>query len=170
MNINEIALAVRRKIKLLVVDVDGVLTDGSIGIANNGVEFKFFNSKDGGGFMLWKNAGGLSAFLTGRGSSLLLRRAQELRVDRVIINATDKLPKLKKLSAELNIPLDEIAYIGDDHPDLPCIVAVGIGVAVADATLPVLAAAKVITEKCGGKGAVREIIDGLLAARESLEP
>ncbi|MDR0868670.1 MAG: HAD hydrolase family protein [Planctomycetota bacterium] len=156
-----------RKIKLVVCDVDGVLTDGGIGITSDGADFKIFNAKDGAGFDLWHRAGGLTAFLTGRGGAAVERRAAELKVDCVVTQAAEKLPRLREIGERLNVPLDEILYVGDDFPDAPCLRAAGIGVAVADATAPALAAAAAVTTKTGGRGAVREIFDFLLAGRDT---
>lgn len=153
-----------RKIRLIVTDVDGVLTDGRIGFTSTGAEIKYFNCKDGCGFAQWHRAGGLSAFLTGRGSSILLRRAQELRITKLVLNAGDKLPELRRICEELDVPLDCTLYMGDDLPDLECLRAAGIGVAVADASEPALAAADAVTRRGGGQGAFREVVDVLLNA------
>ncbi|MBP5233612.1 MAG: HAD hydrolase family protein, partial [Planctomycetes bacterium] len=125
-----------RPVRLVVTDVDGVLTDGRIGFTSDGAEIKYFHCRDGAGFSLWRRYGGLSAFLTGRGSSILMRRAQELQISKLVMNAHDKLPELHKICAELGVALSETAYLGDDWPDLACLRAAGLGVAVADAAAP----------------------------------
>ena len=165
MNINELSIERLRKIRFIVTDVDGVLTDGRIGFTSTGAEIKFFNCHDGAGFSLWRRAGGLSAFLTGRGSSILLRRAEELQITKLVLNAHDKLPELRKMCAEVGVELAETLYLGDDVPDVECLRAAGIGVAVADAMPPAQAAADAVTALAGGQGALREVVDALLAAQ-----
>lgn len=150
------------QIKLLVVDVDGVLTDGTIAISQDAREIKFFNSLDGHGIRLWKRAGMMVAFLSGRGCDAVGHRGKELDVDFVLQNCHDKLPALKKLLQQLNLSARQVAYIGDDLPDLPVIEFVGFSAAVANAVDEVKKHADYVTSRQGGKGAVREVVEYIL--------
>ena len=155
-------------IKLLALDVDGVLTDGSIYYGNSGEELKAFNIKDGLGIKLLQRAGVTVAIITGRSSDLLKRRASELGIDAVIQGREDKLTALQELTAQLDIALGDCAYIGDDLPDLSAIRAAGVGMTVADANATVAAHADWQSASAGGKGAVREACEYLLRARGAL--
>lgn len=157
------------KLRLLITDVDGVLTTGGIGYTASGDEFKIFDVKDGAGFKYWQRGGGLSAFLTGRSSEVVLRRAEELGVDKVIMNAKDKLPEFTKIISELGVSAEEVIYIGDDWPDIPCIREAGVGVAVSDATPETIEVADAVTCLPGGKGAVREVIVDVLRAQGKID-
>lgn len=154
-----------RHIKLLLSDVDGVMTDGSVIYDANGVELKSFNIRDGLGIRLWQRAGGAFGVVTGRESPMVTRRCQELDIEIVHQNAGDKLPVVEQIAAEQDVMLSEIAYIGDDLPDLPVIKAVGLGVAVADAAEELLHAADMTTTLPGGRGAIRELIELILKQR-----
>jgi len=149
-------------IQLLVMDVDGVLTDGNITINDDGSEGKSFNLQDGHGIKMWQRAGLKVAFLSGRFSKPTKYRAEELEVDYCIHGCIEKLPELKKLLAEMNVPAERTAYIGDDLLDLPPIKYVGFGSAVANAVDEVKEAADYVTKRRGGDGAVREVIDLIL--------
>ena len=155
-------------IKLLALDVDGVLTDGSIYYGNSGEELKAFNIKDGLGIKLLQRAGVTVAIITGRSSDLLKRRASELGIDAVIQGREDKLTALQELTAQLDIALGDCAYIGDDLPDLAAIRAAGVGMTVADANATVAAHADWQSASAGGRGAVREACEYLLRARGAL--
>ena len=152
------------RIKLLVLDVDGVLTDGRIIYGNGGEEFKAFNIKDGLGIKLLQRAGIKVAIITGRRSAIVERRAQELGIEQLIQGREDKLVALKELCKQLHIALSECAYMGDDLPDLAAIMAAGIGLTVADAPDAVLNAADWCSVRPGGHGAVREACEALLMA------
>jgi 3-deoxy-D-manno-octulosonate 8-phosphate phosphatase (KDO 8-P phosphatase) len=149
-------------IKLLALDVDGVLTDGSLILHDDGTESKCFNTLDGHGLRMWKRAGLKVAFLSGRPSEPTKRRAEQLGVDYCFTDCYDKLPKLKEILDRENLPADNVAYIGDDLPDLPAIMFAGFGVAVANAPDEVRANADYVTTKPGGSGAVREVIEYIL--------
>jgi len=149
-------------IKLLVLDVDGVLTDGTIIVDSRGEESKFFNAVDGHGIRLWRRAGLKVAFISGRASPPVDRHAEKLGVDYVYQDCHYKLPVLEKLVEELGLSADDVAYVGDDLPDLPAIKYAGFGVAVAGAVEEVKQHADYITTKQGGNGAVREVIEYLL--------
>lgn len=151
-------------IKLLLSDVDGVLTDGGLTFDSNGVESKTFNVRDGLGIRLWQKLGGEFGIITGRLSSIVEKRADELDIVLLKQGIGDKLPIVKDIAKEKGLSLDAIAYVGDDLPDLPVIEAVGLGVAVADAAAEVRAGADWITETPGGRGAVRELVETILKA------
>lgn len=150
------------KIELLVLDVDGVLTDGRIVLTSSGQEIKFFNAHDGAGMKYWKRAGGKLALITGRDSDAVRTRARELDVDEVRLDAKWKLPVFQEVLAKLRISPERTAVIGDDLPDLPLILHCAFGVAVADAAEEVRDRAKYVTRAVGGAGAVREVIELIL--------
>ena len=153
------------RIRLLISDVDGVLTDGRLIFDAAGVESKEFHVRDGAGLKYWIRAGHRAALLTGRESTVVARRAAELGIDLVEQGATDKLPALGRLLAAAGCAAAETAYLGDDLPDLPVLRAVGFAVAVADATEEVRAAADYVTAARGGWGAVREVVELILKAQ-----
>lgn len=163
------AIQKARVIKLLVLDVDGVLTDGRLWYGNSGEELKAFNIQDGLGIKLLQRGGVDVAIITGRMSQLVTRRGTELGIKHIVQGREDKLVVLRALSAELNIALEEIAYIGDDLPDLSAIAAVGFGIAVANAMPYVAQYAAYKTTRSGGDGAVREICDFILQAQSKLD-
>lgn len=149
-------------IKLLLSDVDGVMTDGGLTFDSNGVESKTFSVRDGLGIRLWQRMGGDFGIITGRLSPIVEQRANELDIQLLKQGIGDKLPVLKDIAEERGIPLEAIAYIGDDLPDLPAIQAVGLGVAVADAAAEVREGADWVTKTAGGHGAVRELVEMIL--------
>jgi 3-deoxy-D-manno-octulosonate 8-phosphate phosphatase (KDO 8-P phosphatase) len=156
-------------IKVLALDVDGVLTNGAIYYGNSGEELKAFNIKDGLGIKLLQKSGVTVAIITGRQSDIVQRRATELGIDAVIQGREDKLAALEELASNLGINLSECAYMGDDLPDLSAITAAGLGMTVADACATVAAAADWQSNLPGGAGAVREACEFLLDASGSLE-
>jgi 3-deoxy-D-manno-octulosonate 8-phosphate phosphatase (KDO 8-P phosphatase) len=149
-------------IQLLALDVDGVLTDGTIIINADGTESKSFNLLDGHGIRMWQRAGLKVAFLSGRTSEATKYRAEQLEIEYVYQDCFDKLPALKKLLEQLTLLPHQVAYIGDDLMDLPVISYVGFGVAVANAVDEVKQHADYITTNPGGNGAVREVIEYIL--------
>ncbi|MGC9453288.1 MAG: KdsC family phosphatase [Phycisphaerae bacterium] len=151
-----------RNIELLVLDVDGVLTDGRLIISPTGEETKVFNARDGAGMKYWKRAGGKLAIISGRGSPAVQIRAQELAVDAVRINAKDKLPALEEVLSELNVPAERAAAVGDDLTDIPMLRRCGFAAAPADAHELVRAEVGYVARLEGGAGCVREIIEMLL--------
>ena len=150
------------EIKLLVMDVDGVLTDGSIIVNADGSETKSFNVLDGHGIRLWQRAGLKTAIISGRASGPTKIRAEQLGIEHVLEDCHYKLPVLEKLLDELGLLPENTAYIGDDLPDLPVIRYVGFGVAVANAVEDVKKYADYVTDRPGGTGAVREVIEHIL--------
>ncbi|MCY2927822.1 MAG: HAD hydrolase family protein [Planctomycetota bacterium] len=146
-------------IKLLVLDVDGVMTDGGIILTDSGEQAKCFNVRDGAGMKYWRRAGGKLAMITGRGGQVIWRRAKELDVDAVRTEALDKLPAYLEVLKELGFAPEQTAVMGDDLPDLPLLQRCGLAIAPADAADEVRHAAAVGTQARGGRGAVREAIE-----------
>ncbi len=153
------------KIRLIALDVDGVLTDGRITYSSSGDEIKSFHVRDGHAVKLALRAGLVVAIITGRESPIVLRRAEELGILRVYQGALDKMEALRELLADTGFDPVQIAYMGDDVVDLPVLRAVGFGCAPSDADPEVLARADLVTGASGGKGAVRELIRYILSAQ-----
>lgn len=151
-----------RKIRLLLLDVDGVMTDGRIVYDNNGVETKAFDVKDGHGLKLVQRAGIRVGIITGRQSEVVTRRARELEIDFVYQGARDKLVPYRELLQSLQLRDEQVAYVGDDVVDLPILRRVGFAATVADAEEPVKPLVHYVTRRPGGRGAVREVCDLLL--------
>jgi 3-deoxy-D-manno-octulosonate 8-phosphate phosphatase (KDO 8-P phosphatase) len=147
---------------MLVLDVDGVLTDGTIVLSGDGSESKAFSALDGHGIRLWQRAGLKVAFLSGRMSEPTKYRAEQLEVDHCLQDCLDKLPALEKLIQQLGLLPSQVTYIGDDIMDLPVIRYVGFGVAVTNAVDEVKQSADYVTKRPGGSGAVREVIEYVL--------
>ena len=157
-------------VQLLVMDVDGVLTDGGIYYTERGDEVKRFDVRDGQGLVLLRQAGVLTAVITRRRSEIVERRADELGIVEVHQGATDKRAVLEALLARRGVPASETAYVGDDIGDLPAMQLVGFPVAVSDAVPPVKRAAAYITRTAPGHGAIRELCDLILAAKQNTSP
>lgn len=153
------------RVRLLVLDVDGVLTDGRIYYGNDGEELKAFNIKDGLGIKLLQRAGIRVAIITGRQSEIVARRARELGIADVIQGREDKLEALRGLCRQQDLQVEACAYMGDDLPDLGAIHACGLGMTVADASHTVRQAADWLSTLDGGAGAVREACEFILSAR-----
>ena len=153
-----------KDIELLVMDVDGVMTDGRITYNDRGEEIKSFHVRDGSGMKYWKRCGRKLAIVTGRSSPAVMRRAEELGVDAVRMNARDKLAALGEVLGELDVSPGRTAVLGDDLTDLPMLRRCAFAVAVADATAEVRDAADYVTDLPGGAGAVRETIEHILKA------
>ncbi len=153
------------KVKLLVLDVDGVLTDGRLFYGPKGEMLKAFHVRDGHGIKQVSQAGITVAIISGRKSEALARRARELGIKHVAQGVSDKLAALQKLARARRVSLEDCACVGDDTPDAPILAACGVGIAVSDAHPDALAAADLVTSRAGGLGAVREVCDWLMAAR-----
>ncbi|MBI4641220.1 MAG: HAD-IIIA family hydrolase [Candidatus Tectomicrobia bacterium] len=151
------------------MDVDGVLTDGQITFDSRGNEFKSFDVKDGQGIALAHQAGLKTAILTGRSSSIVSRRAEELGIKLVFQNVRKKIEVYEQILREQRLKDEEVAYIADDLNDLPLLSRVGLPIAVADAALEVKSRAVLVTKTCGGRGAVREAIESILRAQGKWE-
>ena len=154
-----------RRVRLLVLDVDGVLTDGRLFYGAKGESLKAFHVRDGFGIKTITKADVGVAILSGRKSAAVSSRARELGIRSVLQGATDKLAALRKLAKARGLSLEDCACVGDDTPDAAILAAAGVGIAVADAHPDALAAAKLVTTRPGGHGAVREVCDWLIAAR-----
>lgn len=153
------------KVKLLVMDCDGVLTDGRLYFGASGEELKVFNVRDGQGLFNWHSAGSRSAIITGRSSPIVELRAKQLGVEFVFLGQHDKALALREVMTLTGVTGPELAFIGDDLPDIDAMRLVGLACAVADAEDEVRSAAHYVTQRNGGHGAVRELIDLLLDAR-----
>ena len=156
-------------ITLLVMDVDGVLTDGGIIINEDGTESKRFNVKDGAWLRIWQRQGFKTAIITGRQCVAVEHRAKQLEIDHVYQRAHNKLVALEQLVGASGVPLDQMAYIGDDVMDIPVVRRVGFGVAVGDAVTALRDRADYVTDKGGGQGAVQELIEHMLSAMGLLD-
>lgn len=157
------------KIKLLVCDVDGVFSDGRIYLGNDGEELKAFHTKDGFGVKALGSNGVDVAIITGRNSAIVANRMSALNVKHIVQGQENKLPALILLAEKLNLSPDEIAYIGDDIPDLACILHVGLGISVSDGHPTVLKNADYTTFSRGGFGAVREVCDLIMLSQNTLD-
>ncbi len=153
------------RIELLLLDVDGVLTDGRLYFSGSGEEIKTFHVRDGHGIKLLMQSGVAVAAVSGRRSSAVTARMRELKVRNVVQGCADKVAALMDLARRLDIDPLACACLVDDTPDLPLMAAVGFAAAVADAHPLVLSAAHWISRTPGGRGAVRELCDALLRAR-----
>lgn len=152
------------RVKLFAMDVDGVLTDGTVLISSDGTEAKRFSILDGLGLARLRDAGLPLAWISGRASDATTARATELKIPHVIQGRIDKLSALTELAAQLGLPLSACAYMGDDVIDVPALRAAGIGISVPGAMPEARAVADYITKRPAGLGAVREVCDHLLAA------
>lgn len=155
------------RIRILLLDVDGVLTDGGVTWQNDGIEQKTFNIRDGLGIRLWARSGGQVGIVTGRSSHVVELRARELGIEIVRQGVDDKPQAVAGILDEFGVAPEEAAFVGDDLPDLAVIRSCGMGFAVADACEEVRDAADVVTTARGGRGAVREVVEMLLKARGS---
>lgn len=156
-----------RRIRLLVLDVDGVLTDGRLYLSASGEELKVFHVRDGSGLVALQRAGVTVAIVSGRDSPAVTRRAAELGIRHVRQGVADKGAELDRLLGELGVAPEELACVGDDTPDAPMLRRAGLAIGVADAHPALLASAHWVTRAKGGRGAVREVCDLLLSARAS---
>jgi 3-deoxy-D-manno-octulosonate 8-phosphate phosphatase (KDO 8-P phosphatase) len=150
------------EIKILTLDVDGVLTDGTLVINADGSETKFFNSLDGHGIKMWQRAGLKVAIISGRASPPTERRAEQLKIEYVFQDCHNKLPVVEQLLDQIGLLPENMAFIGDDLTDMPVMRYVGFAVAVANAVDEVKQCADYVTTRKGGSGAVREVIEYIL--------
>ena len=156
------------KIRLLLLDVDGILTDGKIYFSNSGEESKAFHSLDGHGIKMLIRAGIPVGIITGRESNIVTNRASDLGIDILYQGREDKIDALREIIANTGIPADAIAYAGDDLPDLPVLRAVRLSFSVPGAHPDLKSAVNAITTCSGGEGAVREITDFILSSQANL--
>lgn len=164
-NISSVIRERARKIKLLLMDCDGVLTDGRLYFGASGEELKVFHARDGQGIVDWHKVGFRSGVISGRNSPIVEMRMTQLGVEFIWQGRKEKVSALKEIIAAANVETEEVAFIGDDTPDAGVFPFVGLAAAVGDAHDAVKLAAHYITQRAGGRGAVREVIDLILAAK-----
>jgi len=158
-----------KKVKLLILDVDGVLTKGEIIYDDTGRELKIFNVKDGLGIYLLSRVGIKTVLLSARDGSVIRKRAKDMSVAEVIGGVLPKENNLERIKNSYKVKESEICFVGDDLIDLELMKRVGVGVAVQDAPAPVQKAARYVTSNRGGEGAVREVVDLILDAQDLLK-
>jgi 3-deoxy-D-manno-octulosonate 8-phosphate phosphatase (KDO 8-P phosphatase) len=168
---DDAGLAVTREtwaqVRLFAMDVDGILTDGTVFVSSDGVETKQFSVLDGLGLKRAHAAGVILAWISGRVSGATTHRAEELGIPHVIQGRHDKAAALQELAAKVGVPLSAVAYMGDDDIDAPALRAAGIGISVPTAMAPALAAARYVTQRAAGRGAVREVCECLITAHQT---
>jgi 3-deoxy-D-manno-octulosonate 8-phosphate phosphatase (KDO 8-P phosphatase) len=161
-------------VRLLALDVDGVLSDGKLYFGNQGEEIKAFNSLDGHGIKMLQASGVKVAIVTGRTSNIVAQRAKQLGIELVLQGREDKLKALYELTEHLRLDWNAMAYIGDDLPDLAAIIKVGLGISVPNAAKTMAQYSQYVTRLSGGHGAVREVCDLIMQAQgtwdEALAP
>ena len=157
------------KVKLVIFDVDGVLTDGSLFLGDDGQEYKAFHSKDGHGMVMLQQSGIAIAIITGRTSNVVEKRMQSLGIKHVFQGQKHKLPAYQEIKQQLQLADEEIAYVGDDVVDLPVMTRVGLAVAVQDAHALTKEHAHWITPSNGGRGAAREVCEMLMKSQDKLQ-
>lgn len=153
------------KVRLFAMDVDGVLTDGTVEIRSDGTEAKRFSILDGMGLVRLRRAGVAVAWISGRPSGATAARAAELQVPHLVQGRTDKLAALQELAAELGLAASQVCYMGDDDIDAPAIAWAGVGAAPREALPAARRAARFVPRLPAGRGAVREVCEQILAAR-----
>ena len=158
-------LKVAQSIRLLLLDVDGVLTDGKLYFDNSGSEMKVFNTQDGHGIKLLQKSGVKVGIITGRTSALVERRASDVGIAILVQGREDKFAALQEILETHPLPLEQIAFMGDDHPDLTCMVKVGLAMTTANAHPDVVAQAHWQSSRNGGEGAVREACDFIMKSQ-----
>ncbi|TCT21962.1 3-deoxy-manno-octulosonate-8-phosphatase KdsC [Thiobaca trueperi] len=157
------------RIQLLIFDVDGVLTDGSLYLGDGGQEYKVFNSRDGQGMVMLRESGVRLAVITGRSSRVVQNRMESLGVAHIYQGCKEKLPAYEDLRQRLGLADEQIGYVGDDVVDLPVMRRAGLAVAVGDAHPLVRQQAHWCTQTNGGRGAAREVCEFILDAQGNLE-
>ncbi len=161
----ETAHEAAKKIKMLVFDVDGVMTDGSITYDENGVEYKTFNAKDGHGIIRMNKSGFITAIITARNNGTVEHRARNLNFTELYQGCKFKLPALEELLKKYNLTLENVSYMGDDLPDICILEKVGLACCPNDAVEEVKEICNFVSSKNGGRGAVRELCDFILVAQ-----
>ncbi len=156
-----------KSIRMLIMDVDGVLTNGQIVYASDGQELKHFNVRDGFGIRLIQRVGIKTAVITARYSNIVTLRSRELKINEVYQNALKKLPAYEEILKTHQLTDEQVAYMGDDLVDLPILRRVGLAITVADAVPEVIQAVHHVTQSQGGQGAVREVVELILKAQGS---
>jgi len=166
----DIILKKAAQIKLVIFDVDGVLTDSSLFLGDDGLEYKAFNSKDGLGMKMLQKSGVPIGIITARQSNLVKLRMESLGIEHLYQGQEEKLPAFERLLNKLSLDASEVAYVGDDLVDLPIMTRCGLAITVADAHERVIEQAHWVTEKGGGRGAAREVCELIMAGQGTLEP
>lgn len=159
-----------RGIRLITLDVDGVLTDSRIYVDDHGRELKAFSAHDGLGMKMAMHAGIHVAWITGSNAPVVTHRARQLGIHHVVLGAENKVAPWEKLRQELGLPPAACAHVGDDLPDVPLFVRCGLAITVPAATPAIQARAHYVTRQSGGRGAVREVCELILAAQGALAP
>ena len=162
---NDVVKEIASKIKLLAFDVDGVMTTGEVTYDENGVEYKSFNVKDGHGLVRVQNAGFVTAIITARNNGTVKHRAENLHITELYQGQKYKLPALEEIMKKYNLSYEQVAYMGDDLPDICILEKVGLKCCPNDAVDEVKSICNFISSKDGGKGAVRELTDFVLEAQ-----
>ena len=161
----EQALQRARSIRLVIFDVDGVLTDGNLYYGDDGQEYKAFNSRDGHGIKMLRHAGVDSAIITGRTSQVVAHRARNLGISRIIQGSEDKLVSYEHLLHDVGLTSEQTAFMGDDVVDLPVMRRCGLAITVPEASQDVIARAHLVTTAGGGRGAAREACEFIMRAQ-----
>lgn len=156
-----------RAIRLVIFDVDGVLTDGSLYFDNDGHEYKAFGSRDGHGIKMLKASGVVPAIITGRTSNVVLHRARNLGIERIYQGVEDKLEAYEQMCAELGVGHEQVACMGDDIVDLPILRRCGLATTVPEAPPEVRARAHWVATQAGGRGAARELCELIMRAQDT---
>jgi 3-deoxy-D-manno-octulosonate 8-phosphate phosphatase (KDO 8-P phosphatase) len=156
-----------RAVRLIIFDVDGVLTDGSLFYGDDGEEYKAFNSRDGHGIKMLRATGIEAAIITGRTSRVVAHRARNLGIARIIQGSEDKLVSFEHLLAEIGLRPEETAYMGDDLVDLPVMRRCGLAITVPEAPIEVRDRAHLVTRQTGGHGAAREACEFIMRAQDT---
>lgn len=151
-----------KKVKLLILDVDGVLTNGEIVVNDLGQETKIFNVQDGFGIVIFRKAGLKTAIISARASKAVRHRAKDLGIDKVYLNSRDKVKSYKEILKDLKMKDENVCFIGDDLPDLALMNQVGVKITVPNARPEIKRVVQHVTKKQGGQGAVREVIELIL--------
>lgn len=154
-----------QRIRMILSDVDGCLTDGTLIFDEQGNEIKAFHARDGLGITIWKKKGGLVGFVTRRCTSVVRKRAEELKIQELCQGVTNKLEMLAEICRKYDLTPDEIAYVGDDLVDYDIMQAVGVSACPADSVPEILESADYVCKTNGGKGVVRELIEQILKSR-----
>ncbi|MCX4025725.1 HAD hydrolase family protein [Endozoicomonas sp. SM1973] len=170
MNLDPQLIVKAQAIKLLGLDVDGVMTDGRLYFTADGQEFKTFNILDGHGIKMLQSTGVKVAIITGRETTVVAKRAKDLGIELLLQGREDKRVALNEIRQQLQLDWNEIAYLGDDLPDLPAIQQVGLGLSVPNGYWLVKQHADGVTQTLGGAGAVREVCDFIMSAQNTLQP
>ena len=168
-NLSQDVLNRARCIKVILMDVDGVMTAGKIVYDSRGVEIKHFNAHDGLAIKLARAAGLKTGIVSSRESGTIRTRAAELKMDYLYLGRYDKLPALRELQEAIQVQSENICFIGDDLPDIPIMKEVGLAVAVNNATEMTKSFAHYVSQKPGGEGAVREVVEIILESQDMLE-